>query len=127
MKNVFNIILILLLFIGCGISIKQTNLFWELNDDLKTTSIKTCQNWIAKNLDLGSSKLAEYHFDLDGFTDRNGKKFIFAQFAHKVRMKDIIYEEIGQIEAISGGFPDYFTIDLSADGKKVIGHYAENE
>lgn len=87
--------------------------------------IQTCQHWIASNLDLGDTTLEEYHVDVEKFESDGQPLRYHVQFAHRHEMADRITPH--GIEAVHGGFPDYFTLTLSGRGTKVTDHYASVE
>ena len=100
--------------------------FWQVDEQTASVAAATASKWINSNLDLEGRKLNEYHYDFCGFSDDSGKKVIYMQYAHKKEKSDLIGAD-GSIEACDGGFPEYFTLDLSEDGKVVTGHYASPE
>lgn len=125
MKKYLSVALILTsAVVGCR-SLPDADGFWEPKKSIRLIAIQTCKQWILGKLDLENHSLDEYHHAVSGFSDDSGKRYLVIQFAHKIEMKDLITEY--GIEACTGGFPYYFTIDVSSDGRKVLDHYAEYE
>ena len=117
-------LLILTAAIATVVGIRQISAEREARRNRNT--IANCQTWISTNLDIGTNSIGEYHTTIDILPDDDGLPFRFVQFAHKVHMKDLILENVG-IEACSGGFPYYFSINVSEDGETILNHYAESE
>ena len=111
--------------IGCGLVNDSTDGHFPDSEVSQNIDLTICKQWINANLDLEKADLTEYHVSVNRLDDASGGDRILVQFAHKTRMAENI-SEFG-IEAILGGFPDYFTITLNADGSRVIDHYASRE
>jgi hypothetical protein len=104
---------------GC---VQRAYRFWEPDDTIKAIAIQTCKQWIPGSLDLEGRNLDEYHHTVDGFHDASGKRYLSIQFERSPKCTDIICEHL--IVASDGGFPDYFSISVSSDGRRVLDHYA---
>ena len=91
-------------------------------DPVAIKSINTCLEWIPNNLDLGGESINNYHVSVSQLSGAIN----FVQFAHKTHMADAVLEGVG-IETVLGGFPYYFSVDVSADGQHVLNHYASPE
>ena len=90
------------------------------------TAVETCRDWVLQNLDIGNNSIDDYQIAVDKLTADDGQPYRFIQFAHKIEMKGLIHEYIG-IESCEGGFPFYFSVDVSNDGARVLDHYAADE
>jgi len=109
--------------LGC-VSTRSRPLSWDPDTQTKNLALQTCRRWVPVNLDLGDFQLADYHHSISGLYDYRGKPIVVVFFAHKVEGKRLIREN-GSIHPIRGGFPGYFNVRVSADGKSVLSHYAD--
>ena len=96
---------------------------WEPDTEIKLLAVQTCKEWIPGNLDLDDHALDEYHTDVAGHCDDAGIAVLFVQFAHRVELKESIFADRRMV-ASDGGFPHYFTITVSAEGRRVLDHSA---
>ncbi|TWU43569.1 hypothetical protein Poly51_63290 [Rubripirellula tenax] len=87
----------------------------------ESKAIEIAQNWAVANLDLDEIPITDFHVDVTRFERRDAPDQLYVQFAHKEEMSSIIHDY--GIEGVYGGFPYYFSITLSLDGKSVLEHY----
>jgi len=126
MKIRYSILFVLVLtaVVAALMGIRQSWVERESRRNIFAT--ETSSDWVLKNLDIGNNSLSDYHTTVDKLTRNSGQTYRLVQFAHKIEMKDLIHEDIG-IETCSGGFPYYFSVDVSEDGSEILSYYADRE
>ena len=122
MKVAYLIIIICLL--GCIHSQEADYLFWEPTQAQVAQAEKVARVFASERLNLSKRQLFKMKVDPTGIIDK-GKNIIWLQFYDPEYHQPI--GDTGKLEAVTGGFPTYFTVSVETHTWRIVDHYSSME
>lgn len=117
-------LIIIICLLGCVHSQEAGSSFWEPTQTQIAQAEKVARIFASEELDLSRHQLAKMKVDPTGIK-KNGRNIIWLQFYDPDYHQPL--ENIGKLEAVSGGFPTYFTVSVETGTWRIVNHYASME